>query len=72
VKIYVSALEAALEKNERQDETQDETQFITKIDGFFLTLCMTKLRFLVLCFSYFTGNSNTCWFLAKQTLGKLF
>jgi hypothetical protein len=45
---------------------KEETQFTTKIDGFWsfttpppfnLTLCMTKLRFLVLCFHYFTDNS---------------
>jgi hypothetical protein len=53
-------------------ERQDETQITTKINGFHptfntivlfcrffkknLTLCMTKLRVLVLCFSYFNSN----------------
>jgi hypothetical protein len=63
----------ALEEALREEERQDETQFTTKIDGFLsfmliyffagfffnLTLCMTKLRVLVLCFSYFTDNSIT-------------
>ncbi len=54
------------------DETQFTTNFdgflsfippwmlIYFFAGFFfnLTLCMTKLRVLVLCFSYFTDNSN--------------
>ncbi len=73
VKIYVAAVEAL-----RKKEREDETQFTTKIDGslsfnppwmlmyFFLnlTLCMTKLRVLVLCLSYFTDNSiawNLLW-----------
>jgi len=65
VKIYVAALEALM-KNERQDETQFTTKvdgflsFIPPLNAnvlfcrFFwnLTLCMTKLRVLVLCFSY--------------------
>jgi hypothetical protein len=41
----------------RIKERQDETQFTTKIGRF---LCMTKPRVLVLCLSYFTGNS-TVW-----------
>jgi hypothetical protein len=67
LKIYVAPVEAV-----RKNERQDETQFTTKIDGFLsfspplnanvllnLTLCMTKLRVLVvLCFSYFRDNSN--------------
>jgi hypothetical protein len=71
VKIYVAAVEV-LTRNERQDETQFTTKvdgFLSFIPrwklmyffaGFFinLTLCMTKLRILVLCFSYFTNNSN--------------
>jgi len=44
--------------------------------GFFfiLTLCMTKLRVLLLCFSYFTDNSNIlhtskdCFFLGEFLL----
>jgi hypothetical protein len=69
VKIYVAAMEA-LRKKERQDETQFTTKidgFLSFIPiwtllyffcRFFLnlTLCMTKLRVLVLCFSYFTDN----------------
>ncbi len=69
MKLYVAAVEEVLRKKERQDETQ----FTTKTDGFLSfipplnanvlffqvpTLCMTKLRVLVLCFSYFTENSN--------------
>jgi hypothetical protein len=67
----------ALRKKERQDETQFITQidgflsFISRwmltyfFAGFFLnfTLCMTKLRVLVLCFSYFTDNSNITGYL---------
>jgi hypothetical protein len=68
VKIYVAAVEAL-----RKTERQDETQFTTKIDGFLsfipawmpmyffafnLTLCMTKLSVLVLCFSYFTDKPD--------------
>jgi len=36
-----------------------------------LTLCMTKLRVLVLCFSYFTDNSNIPWvfLLASMLIG---
>jgi len=71
VKVYVAAVEA-LRKKERQDETQFTTKidgflsFIPPLHAnvlffrfFFknLTLCMTKLRVLVLCFSYFTDNS---------------
>jgi hypothetical protein len=70
VKIYVAAVEA-LRKNERQDETQFTTKIggilslIALLNANVLfrrfslnfTLCMTKLRVLVLCFSYFTDNS---------------
>jgi hypothetical protein len=60
-------------KKERQDETQFTTKidgflsFIPPLNanvlffaGFFknLALCMTKLRVLVLCFTYFKDNSN--------------
>jgi hypothetical protein len=69
-KIYVTAVEA-LRKKERQDETQFSTKidgFLSftpslHTNVFFwwfvlcLTLCMTKLRVLVLCLSYFTDNS---------------
>jgi len=69
VKIYVVGVEALREK-ERQDETQFTTKidgflsFTPPFNAnvlfcwFFLnlTLCMTKLRVLVLCFSYFTHN----------------
>jgi hypothetical protein len=62
----------ALTKKERQDETQFTTKingFLSftahwnlnvLICRFFLslTLCMTKLRVLGLCFSYFTDNSH--------------
>ncbi len=72
VKIYVAAaLVAVLRKKERQDETQFTTKidgfvsFMTPrmLMYFFrrflfnLTLCMTKLRVLVLYFSYFMDNS---------------
>jgi hypothetical protein len=71
VKIYVAALEA-LRKKERQDETQFTTkidgvsEFHPQLNanvlfrGFFknLTLFMTKLRVLVLYFSYLMDNSN--------------
>jgi hypothetical protein len=33
-----------------------------------LTLCMTKLRVLVLCFSYFTDNSISLSFSKKKAL----
>jgi len=71
VKIYVAAVEA-LRKKERQNETQFTTKidgFLSftprwiMLMYFFcrlflnLTLCMTKLRVLVLCLSYFTDNS---------------
>jgi hypothetical protein len=70
VKGYVAAVEA-LRKKERQDETQFTTKidgflsFIPTLNAnvlffrffFNLTLCMTKLRVLVLCFSYFIDNS---------------
>jgi hypothetical protein len=44
----------------RKKERQYETQFTTKIDGFlsFITLCTTKFRVLVFCFSYFMDNSD--------------
>jgi hypothetical protein len=73
VKIYVAAAEA-LRKKERQDETQFTTKIdgilrftprCLNANVLFcrfvlnLTLCMTKLRVLVLCFSYFTDNSIT-------------
>jgi len=74
VKIYVAAVEAL-----RKKERQDETQFTSKIDGFLsfilrwmlmyffdLKLCMTKLRVLVLCFSYFTDNSILVYFLQEM------
>jgi hypothetical protein len=65
---------------------KNETQFTTKIDGFFefhatilfcrfflnLTLCMTKLRALVLCFSYFYRDNSVilwCWEKTQKTLG---
>jgi hypothetical protein len=71
VKIYAASVEAR-RKKERQDETQFITKmdgFLSFIPrwmliyyfvGFFknLTLYMTKLRVLVLFFSYFTENSN--------------
>jgi hypothetical protein len=72
VTIYVAAVEA-LRKKERQDETQFTAKFdgflsfilrsmlIYFFAGSFLIspcVCMTKLRVLVLCFSYFTDNSN--------------
>ncbi len=74
VKYYVAAMEAR-RKKERQDETQFTTKihcFLSFIPrwmlmyffaGFFknLTLCMTKLRVLVLCFSCFTDNSIMYW-----------
>jgi hypothetical protein len=67
----------ALRKKERQDETQFITKidgFLSFIScwmltyvfaGFFwnVTLCMIKLRVLVLCFSYFTDNSNITGYL---------
>jgi hypothetical protein len=71
VKIYVTAVEALREK-ERQDKTQFTTKIDGFLNftplalnanvlfcRFFLnlTLCMTKLRVLMLCFSYFTDNS---------------
>jgi hypothetical protein len=79
----------ALRKKERQDETQFTTKidgFLSFIPPWMLryffpgislnlTLCMTKLRVMVLCFSYFTDNSNvyTCqvwhaisWFYHMQ------
>jgi hypothetical protein len=34
-----------------------------------LTLCMTKLRILVLYFSYFTDNSNMIW--EKEMVAKV-
>jgi hypothetical protein len=71
VKTYVAAVEA-LRKRERQDETHFPIiidGFLSFIPRWMLTcffarfcwispLCMTKLRVLVLCFSYFTDNSN--------------
>jgi hypothetical protein len=70
VKIYVATVEE-LRKKKRQDETQFTTKidgFLSFIPPFNaivlfcrfllnLTLCMTKLRVLVLCFSYFSENS---------------
>jgi hypothetical protein len=79
VKIYVAAVEG-LRKKERQDETQCSppiwgfSEFHPPLNAnvlfcrfFFknLTLCMTKLRVLMLCFSYFADNSNV-------TLGKAY
>jgi len=75
--MYVAAVEA-FKKKERHDETQFTTKvdgFLSFIPSWMLnvffyrysknlTLCMTKLRVLVvLCFSYFTDNSN----VAKQS-----
>jgi hypothetical protein len=70
VKIYVAAMEA-LRKNERQRETQFTTfsefpppppplKANVLFGKFFLNLtpCMIKLRVLMLCFPYFTDNSN--------------
>jgi len=70
VQIYVVTMKA-LRKKERQDETQFTTKidgflsFTPPLNAnvlfrkFFLnlTLCMTKLRVLVLCFAYYTDNS---------------
>jgi len=69
LKISVAAVEA-LRKKKRQDETQFTTKidgFLSFIPYWMLvyflqvfkniTLCMTKLRVLVLCFSYFADNS---------------
>jgi hypothetical protein len=71
MKIYVAAVEA-LRKKESQDETQFTTKIDGFLSftppsmrmyffaGLFEpepTLCMTKLRVLVLCLSYFTVNS---------------
>jgi hypothetical protein len=68
--MYVAAVEALMEK-EGDDETQFTTEihgFLSSIPalnanvlffaGFIRTLCMIKLRVLVLCFSYFADNSN--------------
>jgi hypothetical protein len=79
VKIYVTAVETL-----RKKERQDETWFTTKIDGFLsfiprwmliyffagcnLTLCMAKLRVLVLYFSYFTDNSIVLCFLLFKNI----
>jgi hypothetical protein len=71
VKMYVAAV-GALRKKERQDETQFTNKidgFLSFIPcwmlmycfaGFFfnLTLCMTKLRVLVLWFCYLTDNRS--------------
>jgi hypothetical protein len=71
VKIYVAA-EKALRKKERQDETHFITKMAqvfwvspplnanVPFCRFILNLTrfMTKLRVLVLCFPYFTDNSN--------------
>jgi hypothetical protein len=78
VRIYVAAVEA-LRKNERQDETQFATkidgffEFHPPLNAnvlfcrffFNCTLCMTKLRVLGLCFSYFTDNSSVSTFCIK-------
>jgi hypothetical protein len=78
VKIYTAAVKAV-----RKNERQDETQFTTKIDGFlsftpvecycmyFFALCMTKLRVLVLCLSYFTDISSISWVFLLQTNKKV-
>jgi len=82
VKIYVAAAVEALRKKERQDDTQFTTkidgflQFHPSLNAnvlfcrFFLnlTLCMTKLRVLVLCFFYITDNFSTLSALAQITL----
>jgi hypothetical protein len=75
VKIHVTAVEVIREK-ERQGETQFNTKtysFVSFIPPLYanvlflqvffnLTLCMTALRVMVLCFSYFTDNSiNSDW-----------
>ncbi len=85
VKIYVAAVEA-LRRKKKQDESQFTTKidsflsfiprwmlmyFFLQVFKKNLTLCMTKLRVLVLCFSYFTDNSNTypsfpSWTLQSQ------
>jgi hypothetical protein len=72
MKIYVAAVEAAREKgktgwNSVYHQDWWFSEFHPSLNGsvrfcrFFLnlTLHMTKLRVLVLCFSYFTDNSNT-------------
>jgi hypothetical protein len=72
VKIYVAVVDA-LRQKEREDETPFTTKidgflsFIPPLNGnvlfcrvfLNLTLCMTKLSVLVLCFSYFTDNFTT-------------
>ncbi len=74
MKIYVAAVEA-LRRKERHDETQFITKIdgfsefhpLLNANVLFcrflknLTLGMTKLKVLVLCFSYFTDNSITLW-----------
>jgi hypothetical protein len=72
VTIYVAAV-VALREKERQDETQFTAKidgflsfilrsmliyFFCRFFFNLTTLCMTKLRVLVLCFSYFTDNFN--------------
>jgi hypothetical protein len=69
--MYAAAVET-LRRNESQDETQFTTRidgllsFIPPLNANVhfcrflenITLCMTKLRALVLCFSHFKDNSN--------------
>jgi len=64
VEIYVAAVEAP-RKKERQMKIDGFLSFTPLNAKFFfgrfflnLTLCMTKLRVLVLCFPYFTDKSN--------------
>jgi hypothetical protein len=80
VKLYVAAVEAP-RKKETQDETQFTTKIdgfwsfippwmlIYFFAGFFfsLTLWMTKLRVVVLCFAYFTDNSNVLKIVYMKT-----
>ncbi len=75
MKIHVTAAEVLREK-ERQGETQFNTKtysFVSFIPPLYasvlflqvflnFTLCMTPLRVMVLCFSYFTDNCiNSDW-----------
>ncbi len=74
-KLMVFWVSLALRKKERHDETQFITKIDgffefhpllnanVLLSRFLLnlTLCMTKLRVLVLCFSYFRDDSNIPW-----------
>jgi hypothetical protein len=59
VEIYVAAVEA-LRNKKRQMRIDGFLSFTPLNAKLFLnlTLCMTKLRVLVLCFPYFTDKSN--------------